>query len=79
MTTINASSMPRRYSDEEKAKAAQRLGLHPSNLSRWLRQYRSDQGKALPVDSGLLGELSNCRIALHCFYYSWPLPQLRQR
>jgi len=52
MIKMNASSTPRRYSDEEKAKAidfclkeklscakaAQRLGLHPSNLSRWLRQ-----------------------------------------
>ncbi len=73
MNTMNASSTPRRYSDEEKAKAidfylkeniscakaAQRLGLHPSNLSRWLRQYRIDQGEELPVTSGLLSELSN--------------------
>ena len=64
---------PRCYSEEEKAKAivfylkenlscaksAQRLGLHKSNLSRWLRQYRIDQGEALPVNSGLLSELSN--------------------
>jgi hypothetical protein len=33
--------------------------LHPSNLSRWLRQYRIDQGEELPVNSGLLSELSN--------------------
>ena len=73
MIKMNASSTPRRYSDEEKAKAidfclkenlscaktAQRLGLHPSNLSRWLRQYRIDQGEALHLDSGLLSELSN--------------------
>ncbi len=65
---MNASTTPRRYSDEQKAedidfclkenlscaKAAQRLGLHPSILSRWLRQYRIDQGEALPVDRGLL-------------------------
>jgi transposase len=64
MITMNARSTPRRYSDEQKAeaidfclkenlscaKAAQRLGLHPSILSRWLRQYRIDQGEALPVD-----------------------------
>ena len=51
MITMNAPSTPRRYSDEQKAKAidfclkenlscakaAQRLGLHPSILSRWLR------------------------------------------
>ena len=57
MITINAPSTPRRYSDEQKAeaidfclkenlscaKAAQRLGLHPSILFR-----------ALPVDRGLL-------------------------
>ncbi len=68
MITMNASSTPRRYSDEQKAeaidfclkenlscaKAAQRLGLHPSILNRWLRQYRIDQGEALPVDRGLL-------------------------
>ena len=73
MNTMNAQFNSRRYSDEEKAKAidfflkenlscaktAQRLGLHPSNLSRWLRQYRIDQGEALPLDSGLLSELSN--------------------
>ena len=68
MITMNALSTPRRYSDEQKAeaidfclkenlscaRAAQRLGLHPSILSRWLRQYRIDQGEALPVDRGLL-------------------------
>ena len=68
MITMNASSTPRRYSDEQKAeaidfclkenlscaKAAHRLDLHPSILSRWLRQYRIDQGEALPVDLGLL-------------------------
>ena len=68
MITMNALSSPRRYSDQQKAeaidfclkenlscaKAAQRLGLHPSILSRWLRQYRIDQGEALPVDRGLL-------------------------
>lgn len=73
MIKINASSTPRRYNDAQKAeainfclkdnlscaKAAERLGLHPSNLSGWLRQYRIDQGKALPVNSGLLSELSN--------------------
>ena len=26
----------------------------PSICSRWLRQYRIDQGEALPVDRGLL-------------------------
>ena len=68
MITMNASSTPRRYSDKQKAeaidfclkenhscaKAAQRLSLHTSILSRWLRQYRIEQGEALPVDRGLL-------------------------
>jgi len=52
MNTMNTPFKPRRYNDAQKAeainfclkeklscaKAAQRLGLHPSNLSRWLRQ-----------------------------------------
>ena len=73
MNTMNTPFKPRRYNDAQKAeainfclkeklscaKAAQRLGLHPSSLSRWLRQYRIDQGEALPLDSGLLSELSN--------------------
>ena len=53
MITMNAPSTPRRYSDEEKAeaidfclkenlscaKAAQRLGLHPSILSQLIVAY----------------------------------------
>ena len=73
MNTMNTPFKPRRYNDAQKAeainfclkdnlscaKAAERLGLHPSNLSGWLRQYRIDQGEALPVNSGSLSELSN--------------------
>ena len=58
MITIKAPSPLRRYSDVQKAeainfclkenlacsKAAQQLGLHPSTLASWLRQYRIDQG-----------------------------------
>ena len=53
---MNAPSTTRRFSDEQKveaidfcikenlscAKAAQRVGFHPSILSRWFRQYRID-------------------------------------
>ena len=70
----------RRYTDEQRAEAvelcikenlacsqvAKRLDLHPSILSRWVRQARIDRGEALPVDHGLLNsaereELSRLR------------------
>ena len=64
---MNASSTPRRYSDEQKAEAidfclkenlscakpAHRLGLHPSILSRWL--------PGLPGVNYVGGRLSNRR------------------
>ena len=96
MITMNAPSTPRRYSDEQKAeaidfclkenlscaKAAHRLGLHPSILSRWLRQYRIDQGEALPVDRGLLNtserdELIKLRLA--AAHYGLPAHSARPR
>ena len=63
MNTMNTPIKPRRYNAAQKAeaidfclkeklacaKAAQRLGLHPSSLSRWLRQVTLIKEKHYPL------------------------------
>ncbi len=64
----NPTKTRRRFTEQQKLEAvalcmqedlscnavAQRLGLHSSNLARWLRQSRIDQGSTSPRDQGLL-------------------------
>ena len=49
----NPTKTRRRFTAQQKAEAAQRLGLPSSILARWVCQARVDRGQPGPRDQGL--------------------------